>query len=185
MNNDNCSKDQLTPYMSLADKTGVFTRLDLETLHDVLREVFQSKTEDYIIREEYYEGSLTGYIIFGKLEWTENTYEIYWIIVDPYCWKKNIGTKLVMHAESYILNKEQNGFIIAETSLTEKFDSARAFYQKLGFTQVGQIPHYYGKDDGMAIFHKPLIKGPVPDPIPQSPVPAIPRPDTIFPHPTI
>lgn len=112
---------------------------------------------DFLVAETD-KGKLAGYICFGKIPLTDACYDIYWIVVDPVCQDKKIGTRLLSAAEEILVKLSARKFF-TETSSQKKYLSAQNFYQKNGFRLVSYIQDYYKIGDGKFVFMKNIERG--------------------------
>lgn len=69
--------------------------------------------------------------------------------------KQGIGSMLLQTMEEFV---KQNGgrYVHVPSCDTDYYAPARAFYQKLGYTQVGTMPNYYMEGEGRVDFYKEL-----------------------------
>lgn len=65
------------------------------------------------------------------------------------------GSQLVERVEQVLIEKNAR-LLIVETSGLPEFAKARAFYDKIGFTQEAQIKNFFADGDDKIIYTKPL-----------------------------
>ncbi|MFH1379551.1 MAG: N-acetyltransferase [bacterium] len=152
--NTNMNPENMSKYLDIAERTGAFKPRELNTLRETLIDCSNNKGREYLLVEEYRGGNPAGFSIFGELEWTDFSWEMYWLIVDPNFHGQGIGKKLLEYVEKIILKESPHAVLIAETSSIKSYDSARLYYQKTGFTEVGRVPNYYDYDDDLVTFYK-------------------------------
>jgi GNAT superfamily N-acetyltransferase len=108
---------------------------------------------DYFIYVYDYEEKVLGYHCVGERPLTTGTYDLYWIAADPSAPIKGVGSKLLKHAEDFVIN--QNGrLILAETSSKESYSNTRNFYLRNNYEVVSQINDFYSSGDSLIIFGK-------------------------------
>jgi D-alanine-D-alanine ligase len=101
-------------------------------------------------------GRPVGWICVGPTPCTLETYDIYWIVVDPAWQGKGIGRALLEHAES-IVHGRGGRLAIIETSGSGHYASSRGFYLRTGFVEAGRIPDFYAPGDDKLIYVKRLV----------------------------
>jgi GNAT superfamily N-acetyltransferase len=98
-------------------------------------------------------GSLEGYICFGPVPMTDDSYDLYWIVVDKKLSRKGVGEKLLGFMEEFV-TREGARRIYAETSSTPAYEPARSFYVKHGYRTVCLLKDFYREGDHKMIFMK-------------------------------
>ncbi|MEK7688820.1 MAG: GNAT family N-acetyltransferase [Deltaproteobacteria bacterium] len=96
-----------------------------------------------------------GYVCYGRAPFTDSTYDVYWIAVEPLWQGMKVGKTIMNHLEN-ILEREKARMIIAETSSQPKYDKARLFYERLGFMEAARIRDFYRVGDDKIIYIKKL-----------------------------
>jgi ribosomal protein S18 acetylase RimI-like enzyme len=92
-----------------------------------------------------------GYICFGPTALTQGTYDLYWLVVDKKTQGRGFGKELVKFVARAV--RAMGGrLVIAETSLRDDYIPTRAFYDRAGFTNVGEIPDFYREGDGKVTY---------------------------------
>lgn len=94
-----------------------------------------------------------GYVCYGKSPFTDGSYDVYWIAVDPLWQGRKVGKTIMNHLEN-MLARENARMIIAETSSQPKYDKARLFYERLGFMEAARIRDFYRVGDDKIIYIK-------------------------------
>jgi GNAT superfamily N-acetyltransferase len=91
-------------------------------------------------------GEPVGYICFGPTALTQGTFDLYWLVVDKKTQGRGFGKELVRFVSRTV--RSQGGrLVIAETSGRPDYQPTRAFYDRSGFTVVGDVPDFYREGD--------------------------------------
>lgn len=150
-------------------------REDLDCVHDILHETKKFTEEEIRIAMEMVDvyldnpqqkdyqiwtavledNTVVGFVNFGPVPLTENTYDVYWIAVSPSFQGQGIGKALISFAETKI--KEVEGHMICiETSSTIPYDHTQKFYLSRGYVLESRIKDFYRAGDDRLIFVKRL-----------------------------
>lgn len=118
------------------------------------------KQQDYIVYTyendgKADQGSVGGYICYGKRPLTDWTYDLYWIAVDPNIHGKGIGSSLVRHMEED-LRSAGGRIVLIETSGKPQYENERKFYTKNGYEVQTVIKDFYRSGDDLFIYRKYL-----------------------------
>lgn len=141
----------------IAVNTKVFNACEIQILREVASDFLKSPDKDYSLVSTKNRQELTGFIIYGRTPLTQNTWDLYWLAVDPMFYGKGLGRKLMSGLFQNIKSKDHKmGVIRVETSSRPDYEPARNLYLKTGFNQVGQIDHFYRKNDHLLIYSKQL-----------------------------
>ncbi len=98
-------------------------------------------------------GRIIGYACFGRIPLTEDSFDLYWLVVDHQRRNQGIAGQLLALAEDTI--KAAGGKqIFAETSSRQDYAPARAFYNKAGFVQCAWQKDFYKAGDDKVTFMK-------------------------------
>jgi ribosomal protein S18 acetylase RimI-like enzyme len=98
-------------------------------------------------------GQLLGYACFGPHPLTQNSFDVYWIAVDPHSRRQGIGRALLRQVEIEI--EAQNGrLLLIETSGTPDYAPTRRFYEACGYSGEAVIRDFYAPGDDLNIFTK-------------------------------
>jgi ribosomal protein S18 acetylase RimI-like enzyme len=139
--------------------TGVFSKNELkiadELIHSCAKNPWQKDYTIYLAENE--KRKIAGYICFGPTPCTENTYDIYWIAVDPGLHGHGIGSSLLDFAENKII-KNNGKIIVVETSSTKKYEKTRNFYLGKDYKTEAKIKNFYRNKDDKIIFIKRIRK---------------------------
>lgn len=97
------------------------------------------------------EGSLLGYLCYGRTPMTCSTYDLYWVATAPEHARKGVAKSLV-HAMERAIAREGGGLIRVETGSREGHGAAVRFYDALGFVRSAQLEDFYAPGDHLLIF---------------------------------
>ena len=102
-------------------------------------------------------GRPVGWSCHGQVPLTDATYDLYWIAVHPNCQSRGVGQTLLMEIERSLAQAGAR-WLLAETSSSPIYDKTRAFYERAGFSVVGNVPDFYRPQDGRITFGKRLAE---------------------------
>ncbi|MDR3630897.1 MAG: GNAT family N-acetyltransferase [Desulfocapsaceae bacterium] len=110
--------------------------------------------EDYrtLVAVEH-SGWISGFISYGPIPLTENRFDLYWIAVDPDSGRQGVGSLLLAAMEEQ-LGQAGSGHIYIDTSSTEGYARARAFYEKNGYDVVSLLKDFYREGDDRILYLK-------------------------------
>ena len=96
-------------------------------------------------------GKLLGYSCYGATPCTLNSWDLYWIAVDPTLQSRGLGKQLMNRMMNHI--REMGGRSIwIETSSRPLYEPTRQFYIRYGCEILSQLPDFYGPGDDKLIF---------------------------------
>lgn len=142
---------------NLVATTGMFRPAETEIAAELVAERVargQASGYEFIIAER--DGKLLGYTCYGPVAGTESSFDLYWIVVARDQQRAGLGRELLARTEAAARALGARR-LIAETSGTEAYKPARAFYERTGFRKVAEIPDFYADGDAKLIFVKDLI----------------------------
>jgi ribosomal protein S18 acetylase RimI-like enzyme len=140
----------------MAEKTGVFKRIEIVALREVLDEyVAQPGGDGYHCYCCEKEGQILGFACHGPNTMTDRTWDLFWIVVSKETQARGIGSRLLHFVEDDI--RQRNGrLLVIETSSQHSYEPTRRFYRKHGYDQPAVIPDFYADGDSIVIFTKRL-----------------------------
>jgi ribosomal protein S18 acetylase RimI-like enzyme len=94
---------------------------------------------------------LRGYVCYGPTPMTRGTFDLYWLAVDDAARGAGVGRGLVRHMEGEI-HREGARLVRVETSGTEEYAKARAFYAAIGYEVLARIRDFYWPENDLWIF---------------------------------
>ena len=98
---------------------------------------------------------LVGILYCTPEAMTNGTWNILMILVLPNYQQQGYGKALMTHIETALVERDAR-LIIVETSSTEDFEGARAFYPKCGYSIQARIPDFYDAGNDKLVFGKTL-----------------------------
>jgi len=147
---------RIKEYLEVVHNLNTFTSGEIDIIKNILIESIQSNTDDYVVIDERINKLLAGFVIFGKIEWTVFSWELYWIIVRRQYQRQGTGKALLDKTERFILSRNSTANIVAETSSAGHYTSGRSFLKKYGFIQRGLIPDFFNPNDDLITFSKEI-----------------------------
>ncbi len=142
------------PIRRLVAGTGMFTPDEIDIAEELAVERIgrgRASGYEFLIAEE--QGRLVGYACYGPTPCTENTFDLYWIVVDADMQGRGIGRELLQRTEAAVAARGGRS-IYVDTSSTEKYRPTRAFYRHTVFRKVAQLADFYRAGDDKVLFAK-------------------------------
>lgn len=135
---------------ALVEATGVFTAEEVRVAGD-LADTTLNGTETYrwLIAERG--GELVGYTCFDRIPLASISFDLFWIAVAPSEQGTGLAHDLMRRTATFVKSKGGHS-IYAETSSTDPYAKARAFYRKAGFVESARFEDFYKPGDGKVIF---------------------------------
>lgn len=142
--------------VTITSATGFFRQEEVEVAREVLTEASsKGEASGYRVRVAADGDRPLGYVCFGPTPLTRNTWDIYWLAVDPQMQHQGLGSKLVRRAESEIC-RCSGRLVLVETSSQELYHPTHRFYLSRGYREVSRIPDFYDVGDDKVTFAKAL-----------------------------
>lgn len=132
--------------------TELYTDAELTMIDCTLEEVSSEQVIKIIALEE---DSVVGFATLRKRDDTDETWEVYWVVVDPLSKRKKVGSGLVTELEFRAKVKFVRNLIVVTCSCEGELP-ARKFYEHLGFHKKGELPNYYNEGHSQVIYYKQL-----------------------------
>lgn len=126
--------------------------LAIDVLHDRLT---KGPDSGYLFLLAQHGNQDVGYICYGPIIGTEDSWDIYWIVVDSNFRRQGLGGRLICEAERRIAHMGGRRVYI-ETSSLEGYQSSRAFYDIHGYNCQAVLLDFYGPGDNKLIYVKVL-----------------------------
>ena len=142
--------------VQLIADTKFFRDDEVKIAAEVLDEALAKGPEDhYQSFTAEWDGRPVGWVCHGPIACTIGAYDVYWLAVSPECQGHGVGRHLMNVAEEHI--RSLGGRLaVVETAGRAIYDSTRAFYQRIGYTEASRLPEFYAENDDKIIYLKKL-----------------------------
>jgi ribosomal protein S18 acetylase RimI-like enzyme len=144
---------------AMIQDTGFFTPAEEDIARDLALETLAKPGEYLFIfaeaRTPDESWETAGYICYGEIPGSIGSYDLYWLAVPRRLQRFGLGRLLVLAAEKDILSRGGRQAFLS-TSGSGKYQSTRAFYDKIGYTQAAFLPDFYNIGDPQVIYRKVL-----------------------------
>jgi ribosomal protein S18 acetylase RimI-like enzyme len=141
---------------ALAAKVGVFSDAEqavaVELVEDGLR-LGRASGYWFVFAEQ--DGAPVGYSAWGPIPMTAESFDLYWIAVDPDCQGAGVGRGLLDVTERKVYEHGGRRLYI-ETSSRSQYARTRRFYRRAGYRQVARLEDFYAPDDHKIVYCKVL-----------------------------
>jgi ribosomal protein S18 acetylase RimI-like enzyme len=104
------------------------------------------------------DGEVVGAAYVAPEPFADRVWNLYFIAVAPTGHGLGTGTRLVEHVEQHLRSAGEQAarVLVVETSSTEQYVAASAFYRARGFDEEARIRDFYGPGDDKVVFWKSL-----------------------------
>ncbi len=143
--------DDIAQLQIVLDETGVFPR---EMLPDMIRSFFSGDSQEFWMTCEA-DGVPVGFCYTVPEEMAEGTWNMLAIGVRQSLQGGGHGSSLVRELEALLRSKGQR-ILIVDTSSSDDFVQARAFYRKNGYVEEARIRDFWAEGDDKITFWKRL-----------------------------
>ncbi len=146
--------------LQATDKEQMLTLVTHSQMFSEDEQAFIADTFDNVNEQAIWFGAFDGEVMTGVAycmpeEMTNATWNVLMLLVHPEHHSKGIG-KGLMRLMEQTLSEQSQRLLLVETSSTDDFTTARAFYNAIGYSQQGVIEHYYDDNDHKVTFIKKL-----------------------------
>lgn len=144
---------------NLVTKVDVFSPDEISIAEELVTERItkgRSSGYDFFFAED--SDGLMGYSCYGSTPGTINSFDLYWIVLDPRARGTGLAGDILNRTEKAIQAKGGR-YLTAETSSTPGYQAARRFYASNGFVLLVEIENFYRPGDHKLIFRKDLSDG--------------------------
>ncbi|MHB1327832.1 MAG: GNAT family N-acetyltransferase [Gemmatimonadales bacterium] len=93
------------------------------------------------------DGVLAAWACWGPVPEAPETFDLYWIVVDPAAQGCGYGTKLLQEMDRRIAGRATQ--VLVETSGRPDYAGTRAFYERHGYRQIAQVPDHFAPGDDL------------------------------------
>lgn len=141
---------------AIVTATGVFRPDERAIALEVFDGAVARPGEDYHAIGAYDErDQLIGFAFYGPTPCTQNTWDLYWIAVEPGSQRHGTG-RTIMDACERDMAARDGRLVVVETSSRPDYEPTRRFYEALGYEQEARVRGFYAPDDDLIIYTKPL-----------------------------
>ena len=99
------------------------------------------------------DGQCRGYTCYGRIPFTQHSFDLYWVAVDDSLRGLGLGKRLVAETERRIAMADGRQ-IYVETSSREQYQPTRKFYDRLGYVREAVFEDFYAPGDSKVVFVK-------------------------------
>lgn len=141
---------------NLLERTKFFSEAEIRIGVELVEEKLSQETRSsycFVFAEK--NSHLLGYSCYGPIPLTDNSYDLYWIAVDPGHQGTGIGKTLLMTTEQRI-KKSGGRRVYVDTSSRRQYLPTRRFYLSCGYKKAARLPDFYRDGDGKIVFVKRL-----------------------------
>ena len=148
-------KGDIVPIKNFLEATRMFNNEEIDVAVEMMEECTgDAEQEDYISYVSVAGERVVGWICFGKTDFCEGVYDMYWICVDGEFQGEGVGKRLVLFMEKYLRERDDLRMMVAETSSQEKYRPTCRFYERCGFMLEAALRDFYSPGDDKLIYVK-------------------------------
>jgi ribosomal protein S18 acetylase RimI-like enzyme len=153
---DRLLKADIDAIYQLVKKTGVFSNEECIVAKELAEERFaRGLDSDYHFMLAMLGDELAAYTCYGRIPFTDNRFDLYWIASDPEASNKGIASQLLAISEAH-MHELGAKKLYADTSSREVYVPAHRFYEKCGFMRESVFKDFYKDGDDKWVFVKNL-----------------------------
>ena len=136
----------------MVHSTGFFTPAETDVAVELVDErLAKGPASGYWFVFAQCDGQPLGYVCYGHIAVTKDSYDLYWIVVSQSQRGKGLGRKLLEEAERLIAAAGGHRVYI-ETSNRAQYLPTRGFYERCGYHEEAVLQDFYGPGDSKVIF---------------------------------
>lgn len=139
----------------VAENAGVFSEKEIKSVSEMLDAFFNPTPDDdhtfIVYRDET--RAVLGLACYGPTPFTDRIWELYWICVERTRQRNHVGHALMQYISAE-LSAQTVRALYLETSDSDIYSPARAFYEREGFECVAHLKDFYARSEGKIIFRK-------------------------------
>lgn len=138
----------------LARATGSFNAEEVSIARELVEErVRHGAASGYEFLFAERGGRVAGYVCWGRIGGTRESWDLYWIAVDPSEQRRGLGRALLEACEARV-RAAGGGRVYVETAGRADYAPTRAFYERTGYTLEATLTDYYAPGDAKCIYMK-------------------------------
>jgi GNAT superfamily N-acetyltransferase len=144
--------------LALAEGTGVFKPLEIETLAEVLLDYHaHERANGHRCVTAWHEGDPAGFVYWAPAEMTDRSWELWWIAVKSDLQAQGFGRRLLVHCESEV-RAAGGRLLLIETSSLPAYAPTHRFYARHGYEPPACIADFYADGDDLLVYRKRLAR---------------------------
>jgi ribosomal protein S18 acetylase RimI-like enzyme len=132
-----------------------FTIAEQEVAREVIDDSLFARDDYRLLVAGEETGELLAFVCYGPIPMTERAFDLYWIATGPGHGRRGIASRLLAAMERE-LGKPAGAVVYVDTSSTEGYARARAFYEKNGYRIAARLKDFYKTGDDRVIYRKEL-----------------------------
>ena len=142
----------------LATDNGMFDPDDMDGFDDMMSGYLEGTLDRHAWIVATDDTEIAGAAYYAPEPFADRLWNLYFLAVAPAAHGSGAGSELIQWVEQTLsqLGEEQARGLIVETSSTDPYAQARAFYAKHGFDEEARIREFYGPGDHKVVFWKAL-----------------------------
>lgn len=144
-------------YMLLAKEANVFKDIELDIMKEGLEEWERRPDRKATLVELSAGGRVSGFAFYLPAQQTDFTFELKWLVIDRLSAKRGVGIQLINRIEDDLRHSHGNAILRVESSSRKDSILPENFYLDAGFSLIGHIPDFYGKQDDYFIYAKHIF----------------------------
>ncbi len=142
--------------LALAEGTGVFKPVEIQTLKEVLDDYHaHERANGHRCVTVWRDELPIGFAYWAPEEMTDGTWHLWWIAVRRDLQTLGSGASL-LHACENDIRAAGGRLLLIETSGLPSYEATRRFYAKHGYEPPCVIPDFYADGDDLLVFRKRL-----------------------------
>lgn len=144
------------PVEELIRATGFFNAEEIEVAMELVDDrLAQGEASHYRFLVGEVDGEVGGYACWGPIPGSQESADLYWIVVHPCFQGRGVGAALLKAAEDWMSTAGRTR-VYVETSTRPQYLPTRAFYLACGYHLAAEFPDFYAPGDGKAVFLRVL-----------------------------
>lgn len=138
----------------IVKSTGFFNPEEVKIAVELIEDaVAKDNKSDYIFIFAEVNEIVVAYSCFGRIDGTESSYDLYWIVTNNNYRGQGIGKELIKETEKKIAEAGGHN-IYVETASKEQYQPTRAFYEKCDYILEARLKQFYAYNDDKCIYVK-------------------------------
>ena len=145
---------------ALATDNGMFDPGDMDGFDEMMGGYLDGTLDRHAWIVATNDTEIAGAAYYAPEPFADRLWNLYFLAVRPGGHRSGAGSVLIQWVEQALcaLGEEQARVLIVETSSTDPYTQARAFYAKQGFEEEARIREFYGPGDHKVVFWKALFR---------------------------